>query len=100
MPVMLAQEHFLFFKKINNVHQHYYSTIEKECLILILTMQHYDIKPITVFSDHNHLVFLHKMTNKNRRLLNWILQEYSLQIKHDNGKDNICADALCRNCCC
>ena len=85
---------------------HQMSTIEKECLALILAIQHFDIyissssKPTIVYTDHNPLVFFHKMKNKNRRLLNWslMLQEYSLQIEHVKGKDNICVDVLSRNC--
>ena len=95
-----------YFSKKFNVHQKNYSTIEKECLALILAMQHFDIyissssKPTVVYTDHNPLVFLHKMKNKNRRLLNWslMLQEHNLQIEHVKGKDNICADALSRSC--
>ena len=95
-----------YFSKKFNVHQKNYSTIEKECLALILAIQHFDIyissssKPTVVYTDHNPLVFLHKMKNKNRRLLNWslMLQEHNLQIEHVKGKDNICADALSRSC--
>ena len=79
-----------YFSKKCNVHQRNYSTIEKECLALILAIQHFDIyisslsKPTVVYTDHNPLVFLHKMKNKNRRLLNWslMLQGYNLQIEH------------------
>ena len=95
-----------YFSKIFNVHQKNYSITEKECLALILAIQHFDIyissssNPTIVYTDHSPLVFLHKMKDKNRRLLNWslMLQEYSLQIEHVKGKDNICAGALSRNC--
>ena len=51
-----------------------------------------------VYTDHNPLVFLNRMRNKNRRLLNWslLLQEYDLEIRHIKGKDNIVADCLYR----
>ena len=54
--------------------------------------------PIVVFSDHNPLIFIHKMKNKNQRLLRWslLLQEYNLDIRHIKGKDNIISDALSR----
>ena len=95
-----------YFSKKFNFHQKNYSTIEKECLALILAIQHFDIyissssKPTVVYTDHNPLVFLHKMKNKNRRLLNWslMMQEHNLQIEHVKGKDNICVDALSRSC--
>ena len=63
-----------FFSKKLNKYQRNYSTIEKECLALLLFMQHFDvylnvtIHPILVFTDHNPLTFLHKMSNKNQRL--------------------------------
>ena len=59
-----------YFSKKFNVHQKNYSTVEKECLALIFAIQHFDIyissssKPTIVYTDHNPLVFLHKMKNK------------------------------------
>ena len=93
-----------YFSKKFNRHQKNYSTIEKELLALILALQHFEVyvgagqKPLTVYTDHNPLVFLHKLKNKNRRLLNWslILQEYNICIKHIKGKDNVIADCLSR----
>ena len=107
------------YKKMNNVmlsvqlltsprksdkHQQNYSTIEKELLGIVLALQHFEVyvcsakMPLVVYTDHNPLVFLNKLKNKNRHLLNWslMLQEYDLQIKHIRGKDNIVADCLSR----
>ena len=69
-----------------------------------LALQHFDVYlcttlyPVLVFTDHNPLTFINKMKNKNQRLLRWslTLQEYSLDIQHIKGKDNIFADALSR----
>ena len=91
-----------YFSKKFNKHQKNYSTIEKECLSLILALQHFEVyltsssSSIRVFSDHNPLIFIHKMKNKNQRLLRWslLLQEYNLDIRHIKGKDNIISDAL------
>ena len=93
-----------YFSKKFNKHQRNYSTIEKECLALILAIQHFEVyltssvKPIVVYSDHNPLKFLHKLKNKNQRLLRWslLLQEFDLEIKHIKGKDNVIPDALSR----
>ena len=54
------------------------------------------VTPIVIFSDHNPLTFIHKIKNKNQRLLRWslMLQEQSLDIRHIKGKDNIIPDAL------
>ena len=93
-----------YFSKKFNKHQKNYSTIEKECLALILAIQQFEVyltsstSPIVVFSNHNPLSFLHKLKNKNQRLLRWslLLQEFNLDIRHIKGKDNITPDALSR----
>ena len=93
-----------FSKKFNNA-QKRYCTTEKELLALILALQYFDIYiaaaggPITVFTDHNPLTFLHKLKNKNQRLMRWslFLQQYCLDIRHIRGRDNIIADALSRS---
>ena len=93
-----------YFSRKFNKNQRNYSTIEKECLSLILALQHFEVyvtascSPIIVYSDHNPLVFLHKLKSKNQRLLRWslMLQEYNLEIRHIKGKDNLIADCLSR----
>ncbi len=53
-----------FFPKKFLTHQLNYSTIEKEALALLLAIQHFEVyigfsvQPITVYTDHNPLVFL------------------------------------------
>ena len=87
-----------YFSKKFNKHQKNYSTIEKECLALILAIQQFKVyltsstSPIVVFS------FLQKLKNKNQRLLRWslLLQEFNLDIRHLKGRDNIIPDALSR----
>ena len=96
-----------YFSKKFNKHQKNYSTIEKECLSLILALQNFEVyltsisSTTVVFSDQNPLTFIHKMKNKNHRLLRWslLLQEYNLGIRHIKRKDNIISDALSRACC-
>ena len=57
---------FYYSKKFNK-HQRNYSTVEKECLSLILALQHFEVylassvAPIVIFTDHNPLTFIHKM---------------------------------------
>ncbi|KAG1935513.1 retrotransposable element [Pimephales promelas] len=88
------------FKK----HQLNYSTIEKETLAMLLALQYFEVYvgssflPVTVYTDHNPLVFLARMYNSNQRLMRWALlaQGYNLHIKHKRGADNIVADALSR----
>ncbi|XP_072174662.1 uncharacterized protein [Diadema setosum] len=87
-----------------NKHQRRYSTVEKETLALVMALRHFDVYlnttkyPVLVYTDHNPLVFLSRMRNKNGRLTRWalVLQEYNLVIQHVRGKDNVIADALSR----
>ena len=93
-----------YFSRKFNKHQRNYSTVEKETLALLLSLQQFEVYvsasslPVVVYTDHNPLVFIHKMKNKNQRLLRWslALQEHVLDIKHIKGKDNVIADALSR----
>ncbi|PIK56379.1 hypothetical protein BSL78_06753 [Apostichopus japonicus] len=93
-----------YYSKKFDKHQRNYSTIEKECLALLLSLQHFDVYlhttvyPVLVFTDHNPLTFIHRMKNKNQRLMRWslTLQEYNLDVRHIKGKDNVMADALSR----
>ena len=93
-----------YFSRKLSKSQKNYATIEKELLALILALQHFDVyvtsstSPVMVFSYHNPLVFLHKLKDKNQRLLRWslLLQEYNLDIRHIKGKDNLIADCLSR----
>ncbi|XP_072171978.1 uncharacterized protein [Diadema setosum] len=92
-----------FFSKKLNRHQHKYSTVEKECLSVVLAVQHFEAYldggiDIVVYTDHNPLTFLERLKHKNQRLFRWslILQPYPLRIMHIAGKDNKLADALSR----
>ena len=85
-------------------HQLNYSTIEKETLAMLLALQHFEVyvgsssAPVTVYTDHNPLVFLAQMYNHNQRLMRWALlvQGYNLEIQHNKGTENVVADALSR----
>lgn len=93
-----------FFSKKFTKCQLNYSVIEKEALALLLALQNFEVylggsdSPILVYTDHNPLVFLTRMSNTNQRLMRWslIVQEYHLDIRHKKGIDNIIADALSR----
>ena len=60
-----------YFSKKLNKHQHNYSTIETECLVLNLALTHFEVHinssafhPIIVFSDYNPLTLLMKSDAK------------------------------------
>ena len=86
-----------------NIHQRNYSMCE-ETLALILALQHFHVyldsptAEVLVYTDHNPLVFINRMKDKNERLLRWslVLQEYNLKICYIRGKGNVIADALSR----
>ena len=83
-------------------HQQHYSTVEKEALALLLAVRAFSVyfgsTPVRVYTDHNPLVFLHRMANHNQKLLRWSLelQHYNLEIVHRAGKDNLLPDVLSR----
>ena len=93
-----------YFSKKFNKHQLNYSTIEKEALALILSLEHYDIYlsstpfQIKVYTDHNPLTFINNMKNKNQRLSRWsiILQNFNISIHHVKGSENLIPDTLSR----
>jgi hypothetical protein len=76
----------------------------QEALALLFALQFFEVylgsssRPIVVYTDHNPLVFLHRMYNQNQRLMRWALamQDYSLEIRHKKGSENVVADALSR----
>ncbi len=79
-----------FFSNKFLKHQLNYSTIEKEALALLLAIQHFEVyigssvQPITLYTDHNPLVFLQRMSHANHRLMCWALicQGFNLNIQH------------------
>ncbi|XP_037803946.1 uncharacterized protein LOC119598371 [Penaeus monodon] len=93
-----------YFSKKFNKHQINYSTIEKETLALILAVRHFEIylyptkEAVKIYTDHNPLTFISKMSCKNQRILRWSLelQKYNLSVYHIRGKENVLADALSR----
>lgn len=93
-----------FFSKKFNSSQMRYSTIEQETLALLLALQFFEVyvgssaEPVMVYTDHNPLVFLHRMHNHNQRLMRWslIIEDYNLVIRHKKGTENVFADALSR----
>lgn len=80
-----------YFSRKFNKHQNRYSTVEKETLALLWALQHFEVYvgslPVIVFTDHNPLVFLRQMFNKNQRLMRraLILQDRHIEIRHKKG---------------
>ena len=92
-----------FSQKFNNSQKNY-STSEKEALALILSLQHFKFYvvpakfPIDLYTDHNPLVFLNCIKNKNQCLLWWslFLQEYNVNVINIPVRRNVVANTLSR----
>ena len=79
------------------------AVVEKECLALVWAVEH--SRPylfgnsFTIETDHNALVWLNQMKDKNRKLFCWslTLQSYEFDVVHRSGQLNKNADSLSRN---
>ena len=69
---------------------------------MLLALQHFrvyldaPVDDIVVYTDHNPVVFINLLRDKNQRLMRWslVLQEYSLKVCHIRNKDNVIADTM------
>ncbi|UYV74204.1 K02A2.6-like [Cordylochernes scorpioides] len=80
-----------------------YSTIEKECLAIIMAIEQFDYyiydQQVEIYCDHKPLQYLKSLENKNRRLMKWalMLKDREVTFFHVNGKENAMADWLSRD---
>jgi len=80
-----------------------YSTIEKECLALVWGVQKFEVylygRKFVLESDHQPLSYIDKARVANARVMRWALalQEYSFQVRHIRGSENVGADFLSRH---
>ena len=78
------------------------STTEKECLGIVWAVELFRYylfgRKFRLQTDHNPLVWLNQVHDKNRKLLRWsvTLQEYDMQVEHKSGKNNSNVDAHSR----
>lgn len=88
-------------RKLNDAEQNY-STIEKECLAIVWSIQNYRHylygQTFTVYTDHNPLTYLNSLKDSHGRLSRWklTLQQYDFNIVYKPGTKNLNADALSR----
>ena len=81
-----------------------YSTIEKECLAIKLTVQAFQVyllgRTFLIQTDHRTLQWLDNVKDENSRLAKWslALQPYQFKIEHRKGQANANADTLSRVC--
>ena len=78
------------------------TTIEKECLAIVWAVETFRYylfgRKFKLQTDHNPLVWLNQVKDKNRKLLRWslTLQEYEMEYEYKAGAKNVDADALSR----
>ncbi|XP_036140388.1 uncharacterized protein LOC118644842 [Monomorium pharaonis] len=92
-----------YTSRILNAAEKNYSTIEKECLVIVYCVNHFRPylygKRFTIITDHKPLVWLNSIKDPSSRLWKWRnkLSEYDFEIKYKKGTLNNNADALSRN---
>lgn len=90
-----------FSAKLNKAQKHY-TTTEKECLAVILSIEKFrpylDGVKFVVYTDHASLVWLQNMKEPTSRLARWALRlaSYDFELIHRKGKDMIVPDCLSR----
>jgi len=92
-----------FSRKLNNS-QRSYSAYDRELLAIYLSIKHFryliEGRRISIKTDHKPLIYafrqkLDKASPRQIRQLDFIAQ-FSTNIKHISGDQNVVADALCR----
>ncbi|GFW44227.1 retrovirus-related Pol polyprotein from transposon opus [Trichonephila clavipes] len=93
-----------FYSKKLNETQTRYNTYDQELLGIYLSVKHFEHflkgNDFIIYTDHKPLTFAFKQKNekaspRQQRQLQYI-SEFSCNIRHVLGKDNVVADALCR----
>ena len=88
-------------KSLNEAQRRYPAT-KKEALALVFALEQFRqtilMYPITVYTDHKPLLGVLKNPTKDECLVRWatLIQEYNIELKYIEGKNNIFADALSR----
>lgn len=93
-----------FYSKKLNATQQGYSTYDRELLGIYLSIKNFkhllEGREFTIYTDHKPIIFAFKQKNdkaspRQLRQLQYI-SEFSTDIRHVEGKENIVADALSR----
>lgn len=92
-----------FSRKLSSTERNY-STYDRELLAIYATIKHFreilEARNFTIFTDHKPITFAFQQANdkaspRQLRQLDFISQ-FSTDIQHISGKDNVVADALSR----
>lgn len=97
------QRPIAFISRTLNETEQNYSTNEKELLAIVWALQKlrnylYGIADLTIYTDHQSLIFSVSDKNPNTKLKRWknFIEEYGAKILYKPGHQNIVADALSR----
>ena len=89
-----------FSRKLTNAERKY-SAFDRELLAIFLSVKHFchhiEGHQFTIFTDHKPLAFasaVERSPHQTRHML--FISEFSTDVRHVSGKDNIVADALSR----
>lgn len=80
-----------------------YTTTERECLAVLFAVEklrmYLEGVHFTVITDHHSLTWLHRLKDPVGRLARWAvrMQQFSFDIVHRKGRENIVPDALSRS---
>ena len=92
-----------YFSKKLTPPQTRYSTVEKELLAIVLSLEHFEYYaqpscPVILRTDHKPLLYLNNFKSKNARLFTWALhlQSHHIKLEHVKGRDNLITDTLSR----
>lgn len=86
-----------------NKNERKFTTTEKECLAVVWAIEKFrpyvEGTHFSVITDHFSLKWLHNLRDPSGRLARWSvkLQQYSFDITHRGGKENVVPDALSRS---
>lgn len=85
-----------------NKNERNYSATEREALAVVFSVEKFEpylgTRPFTVITDHASLRWFMNLENPTGRLARWgcRLSQFSFDIEHRRGKDNVVPDALSR----
>lgn len=93
-----------FISRTLSVTEQNYATNEKELLAIVWALQKlrnylYGIADLTIYTDHQSLIYSISERNPNSKLKRWknFIAEYGAELKYKPGHQNVVADALSRH---
>ncbi|GJX52881.1 reverse transcriptase domain-containing protein [Tanacetum coccineum] len=91
-----------YASKTLNDAQAYYTTTEKELLVVVVSFDKFRpyliLSKVVVYTDHSALKYLFSKQDSKPRLIRWVLllQGFNIEIKDKRGVENLAVDHLSR----